>query len=620
MAKPVDSIQRRIRAAIGATVAIFSISIGYWGVVTNQQSQADSVTTVLHFDDRGQGVIDHNAYAAQGIYVDSSGAGDGARLYVPDTSGICQGWSGAPSQPNALVVQSGGSFDPYGLTVGFTNGRVVDSLSTVVLLTKFNNAVVTSYDIGGGTIESKVVSTGNGCDSVPVTLTKGSSTGIAKFEIKKQNASQSYAVAIDDLSFGTPHLPISNFDFTVTPASGTAPLAVTATYTGTQAAGLVLNWDFGDGQTSQNGSATVTHTYQSSGSYQIRLTSDPFSAQKTVAVSTPAPPSPAPISFSVTPLSGMAPLTVTGHSDATPTGVTKRWDWGDGSPAQDQQPLCTGIGTTTCGWADLSHTYATSGSYVVTLTQTQNGTTQTSQKTVTVTPNTADDAVLTLSKSVYDPAEPVVFSLKNVSTDPLTLPNGAPFGIKSGTTGVFSPISTQAAATLAAGGSKSWTWDQKNDAGAHVPDGPYTVTVTYEHAGTVKTKSASFTIASAPVAPTFTYSFTPTSGSSPLTVAGTVTGPDAATATWDFGDGTTATGASVSHTYLNPGTYTATVRIGSQVGTQTITVRAATSTVTTATVPSRLAQTGTSLSLALLIAFVLSGMVSYLIIRRPFHS
>jgi uncharacterized protein YkwD len=50
---------------------------------------------------------------------------------------------------------------------------------------------------------------------------------------------------------------------------------------------------------------------------------------------------------------------------------------------------------------------------------------------------------------------------------------------------------------------------------------------------------------------------TPANGSAPLNVTFEITGGNADTFTWDFGDGSRMTGARVSHTYFKPGQYTA---------------------------------------------------------------
>ena len=50
---------------------------------------------------------------------------------------------------------------------------------------------------------------------------------------------------------------------------------------------------------------------------------------------------------------------------------------------------------------------------------------------------------------------------------------------------------------------------------------------------------------------------TPSNGSAPLNVTFEITGGNADTFTWDFGDGTRSVGARVEHTYFKPGQYTA---------------------------------------------------------------
>jgi|GEM_PF-5216331 PKD repeat protein len=78
--------------------------------------------------------------------------------------------------------------------------------------------------------------------------------------------------------------------------------------------------------------------------------------------------------------------------------------------------------------------------------------------------------------------------------------------------------------------------------------------------------------------PVANFTATPTSGRAPLTVQFTDTSTGSiATRIWDFGDGVSTMGQSVSHTYQKPGKYTATLILtgftGSDSKTATITVR-----------------------------------------------
>lgn len=70
----------------------------------------------------------------------------------------------------------------------------------------------------------------------------------------------------------------------------------------------------------------------------------------------------------------------------------------------------------------------------------------------------------------------------------------------------------------------------------------------------------------------------PTTGVAPLPVTFTAAPVDGASYAWDFGDGSTGSGAQAAHTYAQPGAYTATltVTVGSETATATTTIRART--------------------------------------------
>ena len=147
--------------------------------------------------------------------------------------------------------------------------------------------------------------------------------------------------------------------FTAAPTSGESPLAVSFsdTSTGTPTA---WTWYFGDGgvSTSQN----PVHTYATAGTYTIYLTSrDSFTSNTTVHVEyinvTDSGASPVVSGFTGTPMSGTAPLTVTFTDTTTNTPTSWNWNFGsynvvDGGVSTAQNP---------------SHTYASAGTYTVTL-------------------------------------------------------------------------------------------------------------------------------------------------------------------------------------------------------------------------------------------------------------
>ena len=220
--------------------------------------------------------------------------------------------------------------------------------------------------------------------------------------------------------------PVANFS--ATPTSGTAPLAVSFTDTST---GNITNrtWTFGDGS---NGSGqTALKSYTNPGTYTVSLTvtgpggSDTITKTGLVSVTAAAPVA----NFSASTTSGSAPMTVN-FNDTSGGNITSRsWNFGDGSTSTTQNP---------------SHTYDAAGTYTVALTVTGPGGSNTKTRTdyITVsapgggTPGaalletgeiTVDDQWqrITFTRSFIDPvvvatpmglndAEPAVIRIRNV--------------------------------------------------------------------------------------------------------------------------------------------------------------------------------------------------------------
>ena len=164
---------------------------------------------------------------------------------------------------------------------------------------------------------------------------------------------------------------------TATPATGNAPLLVQLSSAGSNDPDGAISsyaWSFGNGATST--SPNPSAVYNTPGTYSVSLTvtdNDGASSVKstTVVVSPPnAPPVPV---IAATPLSGSAPLLVNvngaGSSDSDGSIVSYAWDFGNGQTA-------TG--------ALAQTTFATTGSYVVRLTVTDDRGAQRSTTTTVV--------------------------------------------------------------------------------------------------------------------------------------------------------------------------------------------------------------------------------------------
>lgn len=157
--------------------------------------------------------------------------------------------------------------------------------------------------------------------------------------------------------------------FTATPATGTAPLTVAfdaSASTDPDGTIAAYAWAFGDNSTGSG--RTASHTFATAGTYSVRLTvtdnaGATASTTRDVTVTSAPPPvnQPPVAAFSATPLSGVAPLSVSfdagASTDPDGTIASYAWTFGDNT---------TGTGRT------VSHTYANVGTYTAQLTVTDN--------------------------------------------------------------------------------------------------------------------------------------------------------------------------------------------------------------------------------------------------------
>ena len=323
------------------------------------------------------------------------------------------------------------------------------------------------------------------------------------------------------------------------PESGPAPLHVHFSAAGLDPDGgaLEYEWTLGDGTVldsefdytfTQPGSYTatvkVTDPEGKTASDDVTVTVEPRSnAAPTVTASADAPSGPAPHTVA---------FTATGSDDGPVGELDYRWEFGDGGVSFEQNP---------------SHRYMTKGNYTATVTVTDAG-----NKT----------AAATVPITVTDPPG---------NRAPTVKAGAAP---KSGT----APLSVllTASGTDPDGDALTYSWDYGDGATGtgkkvtHVysSGGTYTATVTArDPGGMTGTATVSIVVGNPPgnQAPTVQIAADPAGGSVPLTVrfsaAGRDPDGDPIMYVWDFGDGGKAGGKSATHTYAQPGTYTAKVTV-----------------------------------------------------------
>lgn len=341
------------------------------------------------------------------------------------------------------------------------------------------------------------------------------------------------------------------------PAVAKAPLAIASgPYAGTaganvsfdgsgsvdpKAENLTYLWSFGDG--SGGSGVSPAHTYLAGGTYTVTLTvtnTDGLQSSASTTAVVTGIPVPNPVANTGGPYTGTANSGVsfngTGSSDpanssAGPLALTFAWNFGDGSQ---------GIGPTPV------HTYATSGTYNVSLTvQTAGGTTATATTTATISAGSATSGA----------------------------PNAVPGGPYSGV--AKSAVNFNGSASSDPNNLALTYYWQFGDGGTSTAENPtytytaaatYSVLLTVSNGTTWTTASTTATITAATTAPLVADAGGPytVSVNQPQIFDGTrSTNPNGRQLNylWDFGDGNTAIGAKPSHTYTQAGKYTVNLNV-----------------------------------------------------------
>ena len=325
--------------------------------------------------------------------------------------------------------------------------------------------------------------------------------------------------------------------------TGTVPFTVNLSGASSTGSISSYQWDFGDGSTGTG--ATVAHTFTTAGSRTVQLSvldENNQSSVATITITANAPvvntPPTAAITASAT--GGTAPVTITFNGSGSAAGsnpiTSYAWCFGDGSAASG---------------ATASHSYTSAGTYTTTLTVTDSkGLASTSSTAISVEAS----VVLTPPTAVLATS---------------TAAGPAPLAVS------FDGSSSKAASgsTIA---SYAWSFGDGSTASGAMAShsftsaGTYTATLTVTDNKGLTDSTSTPIVVSAPVntnkAPSAVISATPTSGTSPLTAAfdgSASTDLDGTVASyiWNFGDGSTASGKTASHTYTTKASFTATLTV-----------------------------------------------------------
>ena len=289
-------------------------------------------------------------------------------------------------------------------------------------------------------------------------------------------------------------------------------------------------WDFGDGNTStvQN----PTHTYLSTGTYSVKLTvsnsfgSDSIINENFIIISSPTPPVVA-FSSNTTTIDQGHEIIFSDQSTNSPTSWL--WDFGDGNTSTVQNP---------------THTYLTAGTFTVTLTATNSFGSDTVIKQDLITVNSAVPvAAFSANTAVIDQGGEIIFSDQSTN----------------------SPT--------------SWEWDfgdgktstVQNPTHTYLAAGTFTVTLTVTNVFGSDTmiKNDLITVNSAvPVAAFSTNTAVIDQGNQIIFSDQSTNSPTSWL--WDFGDGKTSTVQNPTHTYLTAGTFTVTLMVTNEFGSDTM--------------------------------------------------
>jgi PKD repeat protein len=295
----------------------------------------------------------------------------------------------------------------------------------------------------------------------------------------------------------------------------------TATANGTD---IAYAWNFGDGATGSG--ATPTHAYNAVGFYTAVVTAS--NTISTVVATTPVTITDAAITNLSAVNSSPTALGNTTHFTATATGssIAYTWNFGDGQ---------TGNGAT------ASHVYGALGAYTAVVTASNN-----ISSVVATTPVTITD-------------QPI---------SSLTAANSSPTVVGNPTALIATANGTNIAYAWNFGDGQIGSGNATNHTYASI--GLYTAVVTASNSVSALMATTRITITDAAITNLSAVNSSPTGLDNITYFTATATGSNI-TYAWNFGDGQTASGNPIGHSYAALGRYTATVTATNSVSVLTAT-------------------------------------------------
>jgi PKD repeat protein len=423
--------------------------------------------------------------------------------------------SGSPQQTATSQQTVSVHNPPPPLSVGFTYSPSSSEVGQQVTFTASASGGISPYSF------SWAFGDGGTSTSNPATNTYASS-GSFTVVVTVTDADGGQATSSQTINVATP-LGVS---FTYNPSSPTVNQAVTFTATTSGGVGTPnFIWSFGDGSNSTANPAA--HTYTSSGLFNVTVTATDADGVRATSSQTTTVAAALSASFAYSPSSPQIGQSVSfsGSASGGTSPYSYSWSFGDGS---------TGTGSS------ASRTYSSAGLFTVTLTVKDSSSPQqtvTSQQSITVSSSSPS-----LSASfAYSPSSPQA---------------GQQVSFSASASGGTSPYSF------------SWNFgDNTSSTGnptTHIftASGSFLVSVTATDAVGVSTTSNQTLIVAASLSVSFTFSPSSPHAGENITFVGSASGGiQPYNYFWSFGDSTTSSESSASHTYQSDGSYTVTLTV-----------------------------------------------------------